>query len=202
MEHVFTDIYQNKLWGDNREKGYLGSSGPGSRLEFNIPYIQFVKKFINDNMIQTIVDIGCGDFKCMNEVLKNSNADKYTGIDIYKELIDSHNLTYNTTNTELQFIHMDVTKSNPPPADLCIIKDVFQHWPFFEIEGFLRRVTQNKLYEYILITNDQSGVFDFDTHVGGYHPLKAISYPLYLFKAQKVFEYPHREVCLIKKETQ
>jgi len=33
METVFTNVYENKTWGDNGIKEYNGSSGGGSTIE-------------------------------------------------------------------------------------------------------------------------------------------------------------------------
>ena len=43
---------------------YNGSSGGGSDLDYNKDtYVPFLKKFIVDNNIKNIVDLGCGDFE-------------------------------------------------------------------------------------------------------------------------------------------
>jgi len=54
-------------------------SGPGSTKEYTIQYREFLSKFIKDNKIKTILDIGCGDFQ-MNEHFDWIDYD-YTGID-------------------------------------------------------------------------------------------------------------------------
>jgi hypothetical protein len=65
MESVFTNLYENKNWGDNNNPEYSGSSGNGSEINYNKDtYVPFLKKFIIDNNIKTVIDLGCGDFKC------------------------------------------------------------------------------------------------------------------------------------------
>ena len=40
---IFTNIYENKLWGDNKNNFYTGSSGSGSSLNQQIKtYIPFL----------------------------------------------------------------------------------------------------------------------------------------------------------------
>ena len=65
MEQVFTNVYENRTWGDNHNENYCGSSGGGSEINYNIhSYVPFLKKFMVDHGIKTVVDLGCGDFKC------------------------------------------------------------------------------------------------------------------------------------------
>ena len=63
MENFFTSVYEKKTWGDNNNNEYSGSSGGGSFIEFNKDtYVPFLKKYIVNNNIKSIVDLGCGDF--------------------------------------------------------------------------------------------------------------------------------------------
>ena len=64
MEHIFTKVYETKLWGNNNSTEYSGSSGGGSDIDFNKDkYVPFLKSFITDYHIQSVVDLGCGDFR-------------------------------------------------------------------------------------------------------------------------------------------
>ena len=57
MEQTFTNVYERNLWGNNNISEYNGSSGEGSALNYNKDsYVPFLKKFITDNNIKTIVD--------------------------------------------------------------------------------------------------------------------------------------------------
>ena len=79
METTFTMIYENKIWGDNNNNNYKGSSGGGSTINYNEnTYIPFLQKFIIDNDIETIVDLGCGDFVCGPLIYNNLDI-LYTG---------------------------------------------------------------------------------------------------------------------------
>ena len=65
MEGLFTEIYEISWWGDNKNPEYKGSSGGGSDVEYNInTYVPFLKKFITENNIKSVIDLGCGDFRC------------------------------------------------------------------------------------------------------------------------------------------
>ena len=128
MEKYFTDIYENKIWGDNKNDQYNGSSGGGSDIEFNeYTYVPFLKKYIINNNIKKIVDLGCGDFKCGNLIYDDLDI-LYTGYDTYKKIID-YNLKQHSL-PKYSFIHLDFfnKKETIINGDLCILKDVIQHW--------------------------------------------------------------------------
>jgi hypothetical protein len=85
MDIHFTNIYENKIWGDNQESGYTGSSGGGSDLKTNKDsYIPFLKRFILEKQIKIIVDLGCGDFRCGPSIYDDLDV-LYTGYDTYKK---------------------------------------------------------------------------------------------------------------------
>ena len=56
MKSIFTNIYENCVWGDNEDDRYSGSSGTGSSVYYNREYIEFLRKFIIDNEVKSVVD--------------------------------------------------------------------------------------------------------------------------------------------------
>ena len=62
MVEIFTNIYENKLWGD-KNQNCPGLNISGSNLNYNNEYIVFLKEFIKNNNINVVVDLGCGDFE-------------------------------------------------------------------------------------------------------------------------------------------
>ena len=82
MELIFTNVYENKLWGDNNNNTeYKGSSGSGSDINYNInTFVPFLKQFIVDNNIKNVVDLGCGDFRCGKLIYDDLDI-LYTGYD-------------------------------------------------------------------------------------------------------------------------
>ena len=83
----------------------------------------FLKKFITDNNIKTIVDLGSGDFKCGKLIYDDLDI-MYTGYDVYKKVVD-YNSKQNSKSI-YSFIHLDFcnNKENIINGDLCILKDV------------------------------------------------------------------------------
>ena len=109
MEQVFTYIYENNIWGNNLNNKYSGSSGDGSTIEFNKDtYINFVQNFIKDHNITSVVDLGCGDFRCGGLIYDELDV-KYTGYDVYKKVVDFN--TSNRSGTKYNFIHLDLVYS-------------------------------------------------------------------------------------------
>jgi len=199
MEQVFTNIYENNLWGNNLNVNYNGSSGPGSDIDFNKDtYVPFLRKFINDNKIINIVDLGSGDFKCGNLIYDDLNV-YYTGYDAYKKLID-----YNSTKylfPKYRFIHLDFcnNKENIINGELCILKDVIQHWSLDNIYSFLDYLVENKKFKYILICNCcAQSENDTDIQNGGWRQLSCDYFPLKKYNPRKLYNYKSKEVCVIE----
>ena len=76
---VFDEIYRKKLWGGDSEL----CSGSGSRGAAARQYVGAVTTFINDHPVDSILDIGCGDFyigKAITERLGQRVS--YIGVDV------------------------------------------------------------------------------------------------------------------------
>lgn len=198
MEKVFTDIYENCKWGNNKNDKYKGSSGGGSDIDYNKDiYIPFIKSFIKDNQVSSVVDLGCGDFRC-GPLIYNDLDVSYTGYDVYHKLID-----YNRENHKLpkyNFIHFDFYNHREQliNADMCILKDVIQHWSLDNIYTFLDYLVENKKYKYILIINCCNQHSDnTDIKNGEYRELSSNFLPLKKYNPKKMFNYNTKEVSVI-----
>lgn len=199
MEETFTNVYETKLWGNNNIDEYSGSSGGGSTINYNkYTYVPFLKKFITDNNIKNIVDLGCGDFICGKLIYDDLDI-LYTGYDTYKKVID-----YNSKNHALpkySFIHLDFcnNKENIINGELCILKDVIQHWSLENIYSFLDYLVEQKKFKYILICNCCNQTqHDTDIVTGLWRPLSCEYFPLKKYNPIKVYNYHTKEVCVIE----
>ena len=194
---IFTDIYENEVWGGTlpSEGSFRGNSGIGSSLEFNQKeYIPFLKSFIKNNNINSIIDLGCGDWRCGPSIYDDMANVSYVGIDAYQKIIERNKARY----PRYHFVHMDVFNDMKTllDGDLCIIKDVLQHWTNSEITKFLDVATTK--YPLILICNCYtSGTEDVET-TGGWRPMSAHDLPLSLYKPVVLLRYNTKEVCLIQ----
>jgi hypothetical protein len=199
MEQIFTHIYEKHIWGNNNNPEYSGSSGGGSDINYNRDtYVPFLKKFIIDNNIKNIVDLGCGDFRCGKLIYDDLDI-MYNGYDAYKKIIE-----YNSKHHSLPkyvFTHLDFcnNKESIINGDLCILKDVLQHWSLDSINNMLHYLIENKKFKYILICNCcNQNQDDIDTHDGGCRVLSCDYNPLRKFNPIKLLNYDTKEISLIK----
>lgn len=197
MENIFTNIYETNEWGSNNSTNYSGSSGYGSSVEYNTKYIELLKKIIKEYNITSIVDLGCGDFRIGKSLYDDVNI-KYIGYDTYKKVID-----YNITQHErpkYTFIHLDfyMNKERIIDGDMCILKDVIQHWSNDAIYSFLDYLTQSKKFKYILLVNCCNQKQEqADCKDGGFRELTCNLLPLKKYSPTKIYNYNTKEVSII-----
>lgn len=198
MESIFTNIYETSFWGDNKDNNYSGSSGSGSGVEYNKEYIEIVKKVIEDYNINNIVDLGCGDFRIGRLLYDDINV-LYTGYDVYKKVIDYHKTQY--TEPKYTFKHLDfyTNKESIIEGDMCILKDVIQHWTIEEIYVFLDYLIESKKFKYILLVNccNQKDNDEY-CETGGFRSLSCSLLPLKKYNPVKIDNYNSKEVSIIK----
>lgn len=196
---VFTGIYEKCVWGTNNDVNYNGTSGQGSSINYNKnEYIPFLKQFIKESNISKIVDLGCGDFRCGQEIYDDLDV-TYYGYDAYLKVIENNKIL--NPNKKYNFVNLDIynKKENIESADLCILKDVLQHWTLHEIYSFLDYIGNNKKFKYVLICNccDQQ-CNNTDIEIGDFRPLSCNYFPLKRYKPTKLFNYNTKEVSLIQ----
>jgi hypothetical protein len=197
MDSFFTSVYETNVWGSDGSSEYNGSSGGGSEIEFNKDtYIPFLKNFIINNNIKNVVDLGCGNFKCGKLIYDDLDI-LYTGYDTYKKLID-YNLKQHSS-TKYSFVHLDFfnKKQSIANGDLCILKDVIQHWKVDEIYSFLDYLTENKMFKYILICNCCNQREDNPNNDERSTPLSVNFLPLKKYNPVKLYNYHTKEVSVI-----
>ena len=127
---VFTSIYKSNHWvqGDKvLDSSKISVSGHGSNIDteqfFNLK--KNILRFIQDYEIKTLLDMPCGDFLWMNELLKNKEID-YLGVDIVDELINENLIKYGNVN--INFLSGDVVNFyTKKEFDLVFIRDLFIH---------------------------------------------------------------------------
>jgi SAM-dependent methyltransferase len=154
MNHsdIFRSQYERNVWGPSISRFYNGCSGSGSDPKEMAPYIQFVKSFIRSRKIQTIVDLGCGDWRS-GPALYGDEFCYYLGYDVYQDMINAHRVTYRDPRWRFETKNCFEDLSGTESADLLLVKDVLQHWSDKEVTEFMEFQKANKKYKYILITN-------------------------------------------------
>jgi len=187
---IFTKIYETNEWGNNQHKNYNGSSGGGS--ESNLEYNNFIISFIRKYNIDTVIDLGCGDWKSSWQIYNKLNV-KYYGYDAYKDVITNHIEQYPQYN----FYHLDILNNYQEikSGDLCILKDILQHWTCKEIEYFLDKI-QDK-FKYILICNSKNQTSDYQDEPFRSRPLNVKYYPLKKYNPSIELEYSTKQLSII-----
>ena len=149
----FNQIYALNKWGFR--------SGPGSDPEFAEPFIRMINDYLKRDDIESILDIGCGDFR----LGKNYRLEKkdYTGLDV-SSLIIEENRKFETAS--IKFIQGDFESLQCERTwDLIIIKDVLQHLPNSSVINILNKIESH--CKIALICNDWSEL-NVDIVPGGY----------------------------------
>lgn len=187
---AFTKIYENGVWGRDAEG--KGISGDGSRIEYAKTYLIYLQRFLRENSIKSVVDIGCGDWQL------NRNIDfgpaNYSGFDVYEGIVQRNTRRFG--NEKIRFYEKDAINEDIPKAELLILKDVFQHWPIKAIHQFIPKI---KNYKYAIIVNDYNNVNPFDNNFdledfSGWRTLDLERAPFSL-KPCYVLEYQAGKTC-------
>ena len=142
---TFNTIYRDRIFGD--APGELFYSGDGSRGRFADAYCELVADLVKQQPIQSIVDLGCGDFRIGARLAPLVH--RYRGIDIVPDLILHHQREY--ASDSVAFEALDVVEDPLPSGDLCLIRQVFQHLDNREIDAVLDKCAR---YPWVLITEN------------------------------------------------
>ncbi len=136
--NVFSEIYKTSFWGNG--------SGDGSEFKYCIPYINFLHKFFNDFNVNTIVDLGCGDWQFSKEI--NFKGKKYLGIDVAEEVIQTNKKLFSSKDIQFSLLgkYEDI-----PDSDLLLCKDMMQHLSINENKKIIKDVFPK--FKYIISTN-------------------------------------------------
>jgi hypothetical protein len=197
MQSFFTHIYEDSIWGDNNISEYRGSSGGGSEVDFNKDtYVPFLKNFIVNRNIKSVVDLGCGDFRC-GPMIYDTLDITYTGYDTYKRIIDYNSSQHSLPKYRFEFLDFYTNKESIVPGELCILKDVIQHWKMDEIYTFLDYILEHKIFKYVLICNCCNQTQDNPANDDRSTPLSINFFPLKKYNPVRLFNYNTKEVSLI-----
>lgn len=191
-EAAFTKVYKEGTWGKN-EKGE-GTSGSGARPENSLEYIAFLQRFLKLNKIQSVIDIGCGDWgvsRCID-----FRGIRYTGFDVVKSVIEKNKIAF--LSPTVSFVCADITKVELPSADLLVCKDVMQHLTNDDVFAILKQLPK---FKHCLITND---VFyltltsdNTDIRRGDYRNID-LTKPPFNVNGQKVLTYQSGPIGIVK----
>jgi hypothetical protein len=202
---VFISKYTNKEWGHNGSLYYTGSSGPQSTINYNKNYSACIQKFIREHRINTVADLGCGDFTCAKNMYDQLHV-KYMGYDVYGDsqynsIIGYNNrLCANTPAGKYSFKQMDIfaQREQLQYAELYILKNVLDYWTNEDIVTFMDYLTTNNKCKYLIVCVKYTDAKPDRTNVcGEQSPLCSQYYPLNKYKTTQLLTYNENAVYLI-----
>lgn len=173
IESKFTEIFHNNTWGNSESV-----SGDGSSLQYTERIRKEIPILLNKFNIGSVFDAPCGDFNWMKEIVKSCNIN-YTGGDIVKDIINNNQKLYSESN--INFLHFDITKNNFPLANLWICRDCLIHLSYEDILSSFK-VFSNSTIDYMLTTTHKNnGLFkNKNIESGGFRYLDLFSEPFNL----------------------
>jgi SAM-dependent methyltransferase len=142
VAETFNEIYDKNLWGGEAGEFY---SGEGSTEVYSTVYAENIQRFIEENEIETVVDLGCGDFRVGSQIA--SPEINYIGVDIVPALIENHRKKF--ANERVSFQCLNIVEDELPKGDLCLIRQVLQHLSNDEICKILQNCRD---FKHLLIT--------------------------------------------------
>ena len=83
---AFADIYRLDRWSNG--------SGPGSAPSSTIEYRAFVARFMAENAVTSVTDLGCGDWQFSR--LMDWSGIAYTGFDLVDFVVERNRQAYGT----------------------------------------------------------------------------------------------------------
>jgi|HubBroStandDraft_4_1064222.scaffolds.fasta_scaffold35312_4 SAM-dependent methyltransferase len=140
---VFSEIYAQKQWDNEKDEKF--NSGTGSSAAYMSHYCELINSFIQKHHVQTVVDLGCGDFRVGARISRPEMS--YVGVDVVQDLVAHNEKTFGADHIRFQCV--DIMSGALPDGDLCLIRQVLQHLSNREILLVLEMCVK---YRYVIIT--------------------------------------------------
>jgi hypothetical protein len=141
-QDVFSQIYENYGFGGTESR-----SGFGSTLSETKELREKIKALIQDKNIKSVIDIPCGDFNWMKEIV--FSFESYIGGDIVENAVKTNNEKY--SNSKIKFINFDLINDVIPTSDLLIVRDIIGHLPLHDGKKIIENIL-NSNCKYLLST--------------------------------------------------
>lgn len=177
MEDAFTRAYKDGQWHNG--------SGSGSSAVNTRAYRALLQRYLHDNRVRSVLDIGCGDWQFSRLIDWRGIA--YLGVDVVPELIIKNSIRFATS--AIVFATEDVLQHEAngeqlPPFDLILVKDLLQHWPDAAIHELGRLLAGRRA----LLTYDLDTGPHADIEPGGHRGLDLGTGP-FLWPVREVLRY-------------
>lgn len=198
VEDTFTKIYATDAWG----KG----SGAGSVPVHCLEWINFVRRFIREEKVGSVVDLGCGDWQFSPYIYHDLSVE-YAGYDVVLPVIEDNRARWGDQGYAFEHLEFSTRVSEIRDAELYILKDVLQHWSSERISRFLQELLATKeRLRFVLLCNcaEPEDWPEDDIRDGGWRPLFAARPPLSAFGPEVLLKFrslPNmKEVSLLRRQ--
>jgi len=168
LEKYFTTIYEKNVWNGKESK-----SGTGSDIEHTAFMRPQLMDMINNLNVATMLDLPCGDFNWMKEIIGQLNINSYIGSDIIRPMLKDNTEKYSNLckSTGIKFAYMNAIEDVPPKVDLIFCRDGLVHFSFNTIMKTLKNFVASGS-TYLITTHFTDPKRDYpDIEDGRWHPL-------------------------------
>jgi hypothetical protein len=144
-ETVFRAVYEEGRWGTGPNGEYWSGDGSHNPLVVK-PYIVQVGAFLSSFPAPPdVVDLGCGDFNVGSQLRRWCSG--YIACDIVPSLLERNASQF--ANCGVSFLNLDIVSQPLPPANVALIRQVFQHLSNDHIQRVIPKLYQ---YEWLVVT--------------------------------------------------
>lgn len=175
----FEKIYELGVW--IQDKDQVSASGLGSELETTTRVRSSLTRLLEDLKVQTLVDVGCGDWTWMSQVELPCD---YLGLDIVENVVERNRAAYGRPGVD--FRRLDAVDEPIPDCNAVLCREVIFHLSFADGLSLIRNIKDHA--EWLIITTDTTIWFNSDIPSGDFRMLN-------LQKRPFRFPRPERELC-------
>lgn len=175
----FEKIYELGVWIQGKDQ--VSSSGLGSEIETTEGVRSSLTGLLSDLKIETLVDVGCGDWTWMSQLELPCN---YLGLDIVENVVERNRAAY--CRPGVDFRQIDAVDEPIPDCGAVLCREVIFHLSFADGLSLIRNIKDHA--EWLLITTDTTIWFNSDIPTGDFRMLNLQQRPFH-------FPRPERELC-------
>lgn len=176
---VFDRIYATGTWG-------VGS-GAGSTPEYTAAYRAFLRSYMAENSVKSVLDIGCGDWQ-IGRLVDWTGVD-YLGVDVAPSVVAANRAAF--TRPGIRFEVADASTAWLPAADLVIVKDVLQHLSIARAQSIVEGLRGRR----VLFVQHADTAANDDCADGGYRPLD-LRLPPFNLPLREAFDFGDGKIVL------
>ena len=151
---IFQYIFSSGYWSDYNVSEKKSVSGKGSNFNNTLYLKKELKVFFREKKIKKILDIGCGDFNWMSNLLEDIEYESYLGTDIVKKLVDNNSNKYGSKKVKFlchDFVSENIDFNNK--FDFILVIHVFIHLKNSNIKRVINKIKKIN-FKYLAVTSD------------------------------------------------